>query len=277
MTHFENRYATHPDEYRGMDSQQLRDRFIASSLFAPGELNFVHSHEDRMIVGGASPLPGAAIALVAPADVRADFFCERRELAIVNVGGAGSIVVDGTTFELETRDVLYIGVGARDVEFHAGGGAPRFFLSSAKASTPRATTLIKRSDAMRTEAGDATTANLRTVEKYIHEDGVRSDQLVLGITSLESGSVWNSMPPHTHDRRTEMYLYIDLDPADRIFHFMGAPGEPRVMTVSNEELVISPSWSMHFGAGTSNYAFVWVMAGENQSFADMDQLTVVEV
>jgi 4-deoxy-L-threo-5-hexosulose-uronate ketol-isomerase len=270
----QNRYATHPDDYPALDAQQLRERFVVDDLFRPGEIAFVHSHHDRMVLGGAHPLPGVPLPLVAPDDLRAEYFCERRELAIVSIGAGGSIVVDGTRFTLANKDVLYVGRGARDIVFEADADDAVFYLASATAHVQYPTAYVPLSYAATNEAGDAATGNERTVYKHLHDGGVRTAQLVLGITALKPGNVWNSMPPHTHDRRTEVYLYMDLPQEHRVQHFMGVPADQRVMTVRDRQAVISPSWSMHFGAGTTDYSFVWVMAGENQRFDDMDQVAV---
>lgn len=271
------RHATHPDDLELLDAETLKERFVADDLFQPGKVTLVYSHHDRMVLGGAVPVAGTPLPLVAPDDLRAEYFCERRELAIVAVGGTGTVTVDGESFTLENKDVLYVGRGARDIAFEAGGADTAYYLASAISHTQFPTTLVKLADALRTDAGDASTGNKRVVYKHLHDEGVPTAQLVLGITALEPGSVWNSMPPHTHDRRTEVYLYMDLPEEHRIQHFMGLPSEPRVITMKNRDAVISPSWSVHFGAGTTNYSFVWVMAGENQSFADMDQVAVTEL
>ncbi|WP_053351578.1 5-dehydro-4-deoxy-D-glucuronate isomerase [Leucobacter musarum] len=273
----EIRHATHPDELSGMTDEQIRARFVISDLFVPGRLKAVYSHEDRMVLGGVSPIPGTAVALENFADLRAEYFCQRRELAITALSGSGHAVVDGTRYPLARMDVLYVGRGARDISFEADVVDTRFFLSSAVSHSDYPTTLIPAAEALTTETGEQEHANRRIVRKHIHEDGVRSSQLVLGITAPEPGNVWNSMPPHTHDRRTEVYVYFDLDEGERLFHFMGVPGQTRHVVLRNGDAVISPAWSMHFGAGTTNYSFLWVMAGENQAFADMDQISVPQL
>lgn len=273
----EIRHATHPDEIVGMSDDELRARFVISDLFTPGQLKVVYSHEDRMVLGGVSPVPGATLPLENYADLRAEYFCQRRELAVTGLSGSGVVVVDGTRYPIGHMDVLYIGRGARDISFEAEVTGTRFFLSSAVSHSDHPTTLIAAADALTTETGEQQHANRRIVRKHIHEDGVSSSQLVLGITAPEPGNVWNSMPPHTHDRRTEVYVYFDLDENERLFHFMGLPGQTRHVVLRDGDAVISPAWSMHFGAGTANYSFLWVMAGENQSFADMDQISVPEL
>ncbi|MRX44633.1 MULTISPECIES: 5-dehydro-4-deoxy-D-glucuronate isomerase [Agromyces] len=269
------RHASHPDDVAALSKAALRERFVADALFVPGEQVLVYTHEDRMVIGGVMPIPGAPIELEAPAALRSERFCDRRELAVVQIGTAGTVTVDGVEYALEHRDVLYVGQGSRSITFGAtSAGEAAFYLASALSFSGHPTTLVRLQDALTTRTGDAATANRRTVHKHIHADGVRSDQLVLGITSLEPGSVWNSMPPHTHDRRTEIYLYFGLPEGHRVQHVMGEPDDTRTLVLSDRDAVISPSWSVHFGSGTTDYAFVWVMAGENQAFTDMDQVAV---
>lgn len=273
----QTRYATHPDDFGTLSATDLRDRFVVDDLFVSDSVTLVYSHHDRMVLGGAVPTTGNPLELSVPDGLKSEYFCERRELAIVAVAGGGSVVVDGTRYALDAKDVLYVGRGAQSVIFETEEARASFYLVSATAHTTYPTTLVPLSDALRVEAGETSTANERTIYKHLHDEGVRTAQLVLGITALKAGSVWNSMPPHTHDRRTEVYLYMDLPEEHRIQHFMGLPEAPRSVAMRNHEAVISPSWSVHLGAGTTNYSFVWVMAGENQSFADMDHVTVVQL
>lgn len=273
----EIRHATHPDELARMSDDDIRQRFVISDLFTPGAIKTVYSHEDRMVLGGVYPEPGATLELENYPELRAEYFCQRRELAVTGITGSGTVIVDGDKYVLESKDVLFIARGSRTIQFETAQDGTRMFLASAVSHSEYPTTLIPAAEALTTTTGDAKHANRRVVRKHIHEEGVRSSQLVLGITSPEEGNVWNSMPPHTHDRRTEVYLYFDLGEDERLFHFMGTPGHTRHIKLRNWEAVISPAWSMHFGAGTSNYSFLWVMAGENQSFADMDQIAVHEI
>jgi 4-deoxy-L-threo-5-hexosulose-uronate ketol-isomerase len=274
----EIRHSTHPDDMSGLDSAGLRERFVVGNLFSAGEVVATYSHDDRMVLAGVVPLPNQPLSLPNFDPLRSEFFCQRRELAVVCIGAPGRIRVDGAVFELQTKDVLYIGRGSRDVVFESAGETPAtFYLVSATSGSDFPTTLIPMADAAVNSAGSQVGANDRIVHKYIHADGVQSSQLVLGITSLKAGNVWNSMPPHIHDRRTEVYLYIELPDEGRIFHVMGEPERTKHVVLGNHDVVISPSWSVHFGAGTSNYSFVWVMAGENQDFGDMDQLAVTEL
>jgi 4-deoxy-L-threo-5-hexosulose-uronate ketol-isomerase len=218
-------------------------------------------------------MPSAhSVELANPWELRADYFLERRELGIINLGGHGEVHADGKIYPLQKLECLYLGKGVQNVLFASQDNQDpaKFYLLSAPAHQSYPTTKFTREEASPVNLGEAATSNKRTVYKYIHKDGIKSCQLVMGLTVLESGSVWNSVPPHTHTRRMEVYLYFDLDPAQRLFHFMGEPQETRHIVMANDEAVISPPWSMHFGCGTSNYAFVWGMAGENLDYTDMD-------
>ncbi len=232
------------------------------------------THHDRIVLAGARPVSGPLTLPTWP-ELRSEFFLERREAGIVNVGGPGTVTVDGTKFELTTGACLYAGRGARDVVFEGTDAA--FYVFSAAAHTDFPTTLVQPGEGNRLELGDQQTANRRTIDQYIHADGVQSCQIVLGVTTLHSGSTWNTMPAHTHDRRTECYLYFGLPEADRIVHLLGEPDETRHLLVADRQAVISPSWSIHSGVGTSAYSFVWAMAGENQAFADMDGVDVKDL
>jgi 4-deoxy-L-threo-5-hexosulose-uronate ketol-isomerase len=254
-----------------LDTDGLRNHFLVDGLFQPDILKLVYSHHDRVIIGGVMPI-AQSVELVNPAELRADYFLERRELGIINLGGHGEVHADGQIYPLQKLECLYLGKGVQNVSFASQDiQAPaKFYLLSAPAHQSYPTTKFTREEASPVNLGEAATSNKRTVYKYIHKDGIKSCQLVMGLTVLESGSVWNSVPPHTHTRRMEVYLYFDLDPTQRLFHFMGEPQETRHIVMANDEAVISPPWSMHFGCGTSNYAFVWGMAGENLDYTDMD-------
>ena len=256
--------------FERMTTDELREAFLVRDLFAPGELRLLLWEAERTIVGGACPR-GGALTLEAPAGIRADFFLERRELGVVNVGGPGSIAVDGVRYELGRRDGLYVGRGCRQVAFESVSASDPalFWLVSHPAHAVHPTRLVPASSAETVRIGDAPHASQRVLRRYIHLRGAASCQLVMGVTDMEPGSVWNTMPPHTHGRRTEIYLYIDLEPGGSAFHFMGPPDATRHLVVRNLEAVLSPSWSVHFAAGTSRYAFVWSMGGENQEFDDM--------
>jgi 4-deoxy-L-threo-5-hexosulose-uronate ketol-isomerase len=270
----ETRYSPNNVGYQEMGTKELRSTFLLDSLFAPEKLQLIYSDADRAIVGSAVPV-ASPIKLTADAELRAAYFCERRELGVLNIGGQGAVEVDGTRFELAKFDALYVGRGSRDISFssHDPANPASFYLLSYPAHTAFPTTPIPQADANHMHLGTVADANRRTIHQYIHAGGVKSCQLVMGYTQLDEGSVWNTMPPHTHARRTEIYVYFDLGKA-RVMHFMGTPEETRHIVISDRQVVISPSWSIHSGCGTGSYAFCWGMGGENQDFADMDAIPV---
>lgn len=274
----EIRFANSQQETQGMTTDQLRSTYLIENLFEPDELVLVYSHYDRVITGSAVPVDGS-ITLSNPAELRAEYFLERREMGIINIGGEGSIQVDGETFLLQKQSCVYIGKGVKEVVFSSSDkNAPaKFYILSAPAHHAYPTAFYTKEQAAPVNLGDQSTANKRTVFKYIHKEGIQSCQLVMGLTVLESGSVWNSVPPHTHTRRMEVYLYFDLDLEHRIFHFMGQPQQTRHIVMKTDEAVISPPWSTHFGSGTSNYSFIWGMAGENLDYTDMDPAPVASI
>lgn len=276
----EIRYALHPQHAALLDTAELRDHFLMEALFTEDKLNLVYSTLDRLIVGGACPAAGSSVALDADEkSLGAAYFLERRELGLINIGGPGEVLVDGTAYALEPRDGLYVGQGAREVLFKSPDAAnpAKFYLNSAPAHRSYPTEQVSFAAAAPTRLGDQENCNKRTIRKYIHPDGIKSCQLVMGMTSLDTGCVWNTMPVHTHERRMEAYLYFDLEPEQLVFHFMGQPAETRHVIVRNEQAVLSPSWSIHAGAGTANYTFIWGMAGENQAFSDMDGVPMSEL
>ena len=256
--------------YQRMTTEELRDAFLLPNLFKPGELELRVTDLDRGIVGGAVPTDGE-IALGAPEALASEYFAERRELGILNIGGAGSISADGTDYEVGKLDMVYVGRGTKDVRLRsANASSPaRFYIVSYPAHASHPTTLIRRDDAEAVELGSSEASNHRILRKYIHPAQVESSQLVMGVTELQTGSVWNTMPAHTHERRTEVYLYFNLDEDSVVFHLMGTPEEIRTVVIRNEEVALSPGWSIHSGAGTTNYTFCWAMGGENQDFGDM--------
>lgn len=266
----EIRFQNSPKEVKGMNTQELRENFLVQELMQQDAVKLVYSHYDRVITGGVAPKAGTNISLHNEAELRADYFLERRELGIINVGGAGTVTADGTTYNLNKLDCLYLGKGTREVSFSSNDGSARFFLLSAPAHHTYPNSLMTKEQASPVALGSTATSNQRTIYKYIHQDGIQSCQLVMGLTVLEQGSVWNSVPPHTHTRRMEVYFYFDVPEEQRVFHFMGEPQETRHLVMNNHEAVISAPWSVHFGSGTSNYAFIWAMAGENYTFTDMD-------
>lgn len=274
----EIRYATHPDHSAAMETAELRDNYLIRELFTMDACRMVYSYNDRLIVGGI--MPGKPMSLEIDSGViGGEHLLERREMGVINVGGKGDITVDGETYEVENKDGLYIAMGSRDIIFSSQDPSQpaKFYFNSAPAHKPYPTTAAKFTEAEPVVLGDLSTSNHRTIRKYIHPDGIKSCQLVMGMTSLETGSVWNTMPTHTHVRRMEAYFYFDLDDDQVVFHFMGEPDETRHLVVRQEEAVLSPSWSIHSGAGTSNYTFIWGMAGENQVFDDMDGVRMSEL
>jgi 4-deoxy-L-threo-5-hexosulose-uronate ketol-isomerase len=274
----EIRYSPNLQDYQSLNTDGLRAAFLIESLFAPGKLDLVYSDADRAIIGSAVPT-GSALRLTADAELRAAFFCERRELGVLNIGGDGVAEVDGTRHELSRLDCLYVGRGSRDVSFTSRDASQpaAFYLLSYPAHAAFPTTLGRTKDATPVVLGTAADANRRTIYKYIHAGGIKSCQLVMGFTQLEEGSVWNTMPPHTHTRRSEVYLYFNLDAKRRVMHFMGTPQQTRHLVVADRQAVISPSWSIHCGCGTGAYTFCWAMGGENQTFEDMDPAPVEQL
>jgi 4-deoxy-L-threo-5-hexosulose-uronate ketol-isomerase len=268
----EVRYLPNQDAYKQMATEDLRRSFVADTLFQRNEVSMVYFETDRSIVGGV--VPGNSLLRLVPTrqEMASDFFTERREIGFVNVGGDAIVRVDSRENTLHTNDVLYVGRGKKKIEFRSldkkSPGALYFVSYPAHVDYPDS--LVRHIEAEKVTIGSAEGANKRTINKYIHTGGVKSCQLVLGITHLDSGSIWNTMPAHTHQRRSEVYLYYGLGPDDLVVHLMGKPRETRNVIVRNRQAVFSPSWSVHSGAGTRNYSFVWAMGGENQEFSDMD-------
>jgi 4-deoxy-L-threo-5-hexosulose-uronate ketol-isomerase len=266
-----------PDAVRTarMTTDELRAHFLVQGLFQPGEISLRMIDLDRVMLGGAVPT-SKALRLEAPAELKADFFCERRELGVLNIGGGGVVTVDGKKYALGKRDLVYVGRGSRDVTFASDDPATpaRFYLVSYPAHAEHPTSRVLATEAQGGEMGAAEQANRRRIVRYIHTGGVRSAQLVMGMTALEPASVWNTMPAHTHYRRTEVYLYFDLADDAVVFHQLGEPSETRHLVVRDGEVALSPGWSIHAGCGTSNYAFCWAMGGENQDYADMQPVAM---
>lgn len=271
-------HAVHPEDFKDYRTDTIRERFLINNLVKAGELNCVYTHYDRMIVGAVSPA-GSPLSLPNYPNLRADYFLERRELGIINVAGDGEVIVDGKSFTLNKLDCLYIGKGVKDVIFKSKNeNTPAvFYLLSAPAHKTYPTVLMTNAEAAKVSAGHHSTANARVINKYIHLEGIQSCQLVMGLTILSSGSVWNTMPPHVHDRRMEAYFYFDIATDQQIFHYMGEKDETRHILVKNHEAVVSPPWSIHSGSGTANYSFIWGMAGENLDYTDMDALTITDL
>lgn len=277
----EQRYATGPESIPGMDTAEIRHRYLVQDLFVDDAVKAVYTHHDRVALVGVSPVT-RALELPTFPEIRSDFFFEHREGGLINVGGPGTVTVDGAEHPLTHGSCLYIGRGARVVllescDVAGAQGAARFYLFSAPAHTAYPTTLVEAGQGNLRELGDPLTSNRRTINQYIHEKGVQSCQVVMGVTTLHPGSMWNTMPAHTHDRRTECYLYFDLPDDARVIHIMGEPTQTRHVVVGDREAVISPSWSVHSGVGSASYSFVWAMAGENQSFDDMDGFAITDM
>lgn len=266
----EMRYAPGRNEVRRMTTAELRENFLIERIFEPGEITLHILDLDRVILGGAMPLRNA-LELGAPPAIAAEFFNARRELGILNIGGAGSVTVDGDTHTVGKLDMIYAGRGARSISFASDDAQQpaRFYLVSYPAHAAHPMRVIRATDAQAAELGARETANQRRLAKYIHPDAGPSSQLVMGVTELHGGSVWNTMPPHTHQRRTEIYLYFDIPKDAVVFHLLGDPEETRHIVVRDGEIALSPSWSIHAGCGTASYRFCWAMGGENQVFSDM--------
>ena len=268
------RYANHPSDAKHYTTQALRDHFLKTDVFVPGQISLTYSHQDRMIFGGAMPI-ASPLFLEASDTLRADYFLERRELGVINIGGAGILTLEGTAYTMANQDGMYVGMGTKDIAFqsvHADDPA-KFYLCSSPAHTSYPNQKINFADANPRTLGDPMTMNRRTIYQYVHPAVCKSCQLTMGLTQLEPGNAWNTMPCHTHERRMEVYFYFNLPEDCVVFHLMGKPDETRHIVMRNEQAVISPSWSIHSGVGTHSYTFIWGMCGENQAFDDMDTIT----
>lgn len=271
-------FQTSPQETKRMNTEELRKNFLMEGLMTDDEIKLVYSHYDRIIIGGAKPVNNV-LQLEADPELKADYFLERRELGIINIGGSGVVGADGELYTLSRLDCLYLGKGVKEVSFKSENSqdSAMFYLLSVPAHQAYPSKKLTKEEATPSTPGDVFTANKRTIYKYIHADGIRSAQLVMGLTVLDKGSVWNTMPPHTHTRRTEAYFYFGLPEAQTAFHFMGEPQETRHLAVQNNSAVISPPWSIHSGCGTANYGFIWGMAGENYTYTDMDAVAITDL
>jgi 4-deoxy-L-threo-5-hexosulose-uronate ketol-isomerase len=272
------RHAISPEQMKSLDTEEIRKQFLIEGLFKQDEINLVYSHIDRIIAGGACPRD-QALDLRVTKELGVDFFLQRRELGVINIGSKGTISVDGKDYPLDHKECLYVGMGSREVSFRSldRNHPAKFYLNSAPAHAAYPIVKLSMKDAQRLDLGTPDKANVRTIYQFIHPSVLKSCQLVMGMTMLQPNSTWNTMPSHTHDRRMEVYLYFDLPDDSLVFHLMGEPKETRHIVVRNEEAVISPSWSIHSGVGTSNYTFIWGMVGENQTFTDMDQIPMSEL
>lgn len=267
------RYASHPDDAKKYTTEELRTQYLIGTVFELDAIRFTYSHVDRIIAGGVMPVKNE-IAITTAKDLGVDYFLERREMGVINVGGAGEVELDGTVYRLGNRDGLYVGMGIRDVKFRSldASHPAKFYINSAPAHHSYPVVKIEIEKANPVRLGSAETLNQRTIYQYVHPAVCQSCQLVMGLTMLEPGSVWNTMPTHTHERRMEVYFYFDMASDARVFHLMGQPSETRHIVMENEQAVISPSWSIHSGVGTGRYTFIWGMVGENQTFDDMDHV-----
>jgi 4-deoxy-L-threo-5-hexosulose-uronate ketol-isomerase len=271
------RFAIHPEDFKSYGTEKIREHFLIPSVFVEDELTLCYTHYDRLIIGGAKPVT-KSIQLSCPENLKAEFFLQRRELGIINVGNPGIVMVDGELFELNSKEALYVGKDSRTVEFKSGkNGSSLFYFNSAPAHARYPTRKITLNECESTELGSIETANKRTVRKIMINSVVKTCQLQMGFTEIQPGSVWNTMPPHVHDRRMEAYFYFDIPTNQRVCHFLGEAQNTRHIWVDNHQAVLSPPWSIHSGAGTSNYTFVWGMAGENLDYSDMDAIKVSEL
>jgi 4-deoxy-L-threo-5-hexosulose-uronate ketol-isomerase len=265
------RPASSPDQVRGLTTAQLREEFLVEGLTGGAKPAFAYTQHDRLVIGGVRPGP-KPVALPALPELGTEHFLDRRELGVVNIGDPGSVTVDGVQYVVGTTECLYVGRGAQEVAF-AGAGAV-FYLVSTRAHTSHPTVLVTQAEAEPVHLGGVEGSNERTIYKYIHAGGAASCELVLGVTVLDDGSMWNTMPCHVHERRTEVYFYFGLPAEHRVVHLMGEPTETRNLIVANEQAVISPPWSVHCGFGTRSYAFVWAMGGENQDYGDVETIAL---
>jgi len=277
-THFDSRYAHSPSEVKQMVTADLRKNFLISQLFEPDNIYLTLTHYDRYITGGVMPVTDA-VPLSNPDYLKAAYFLERREIGIINVGGKGTVLADGISYELDFKEALYIGRGTKEISFTSASSEQpaKFYLNSAPAHTTYPTKKVSKGEAEVVELGSPETANHRVINKLLVNSVLPTCQLQMGMTELKSGSVWNTMPAHTHDRRMEVYFYFEVPQGQSVCHFMGEPLETRHIWIQDEQAVISPNWSIHSGAGTSNYTFIWGMAGENLDYGDMDHCAITEL
>ena len=270
-----NRYANNPKDSKRYDTEELRENYLVEDIFKDDQIELVYSHVDRIIFGGIKPVY-KELKLEAGKEMGVDYFLERRELGIINIGGKAIVTIDGTEYELKEKDGLYVGKGNKEVSFKSVNPEEpaKLYINSVPAHKEYETVKIDIEKANPVRLGDNKTLNKRTIYQYVHPNVCESCQLLMGLTILEPGNAWNTMPCHTHERRMEVYFYFDMDEDTRVFHLMGEPTETRHLVVKNEECVISPSWSIHSGVGTSNYTFIWGMCGENKTFDDMDHISM---
>lgn len=274
----EIRQPIHSEHAKQLDTAGLREQFLIEDMFQAGQINLTYSHIDRIIVGGAVPTT-EALMLEGGKEIGVDYFLERRELGAINIGEPGLVIVDGETFEIGTREAIYVGKGTKEVKFESVSAEKpaRFYVNSAPAHMTYPIRKITREDASPETLGSQENCNVRTINKYLHPAVLPTCQLLMGLTELAPGSLWNTMPCHTHERRMEVYLYFNMKDDNIVFHYMGEPQETRHIVMRNEQAVISPSWSIHSGVGTAAYTFIWSMVGENQTFHDMDHVAMSDL
>ena len=269
------RYANHPEDSKHYTTEELRKHYLIEKVFIEDEVNLVYSHVDRVIAGGITPVK-KALKLEGCKELGSEYFLERRELGVINIGGDGKVVIDGVEYEVKSREGLYVGMGSKELVFTSADekNPAKFYINSSPAHKTYPTVMINLEKANKVHLGDLANSNKRTIYQYVHPAVCQSCQLVMGMTMLEPNNMWNTMPCHTHERRMEVYLYFDMTNDNKVFHLMGEPNETRHIVMGNEQAVISPSWSIHSGVGTKNYTFIWGMAGENQTFTDMDHVAM---
>ena len=269
------RYANHPEDSKHYTTEELRKHYLIEKVFIEDEVNLVYSHIDRVIAGGITPVK-KALKLEGCKELGSEYFLERRELGVINIGGDGKLVIDGVEYEVKSREGLYVGMGSKELVFTSENekNPAKFYINSSPAHKTYPTVMINLEKANKVHLGDLANSNKRTIYQYVHPAVCQSCQLVMGMTMLEPNNMWNTMPCHTHERRMEVYLYFDMTNDNKVFHLMGEPNETRHIVMGNEQAVISPSWSIHSGVGTKNYTFIWGMAGENQTFTDMDHVAM---
>lgn len=272
------RYANHPQDSKHYTTEELREHYLIDTMFIPNEANLTYSHVDRIIAGGIMPID-SEIKLEGTKELGSEYFLERRELGVINIGGPGKLVIDGEVYDLNTNDGIYVGMGAKELIFSSDSAEnpAKFYVNSAPAHATYPTVKIDISKASPVKLGNLENSNERTIYQFVHPNVCKSCQLLMGMTVLEPNNMWNTMPCHTHERRMEVYFYFNMKPDTRVFHLMGEKEETRHLVVANEQGVISPSWSIHSGVGTSNYTFIWGMVGENQTFTDMDHIAISDL
>ena len=271
----DTRYANHPEDSKHYTTEELRKHYLMETVFVADEVNLMYSHVDRVIAGGVMPVE-TEVKLEGCKELGSEFFLERRELGLINIGGSGKVILDGIEYKMASKDGLYVGMGVKEIIFASDSpeNPAKYYVNSAPAHVAYPTVKIDIANANAVHLGDLENSNKRTIFQYVHPAVCKSCQLLMGMTVLDPNNMWNTMPTHTHERRMEVYFYFNMDENTRVFHLMGQPHETRHIVMANEQAVISPSWSIHSGVGTKNYTFIWGMAGENQTFTDMDHIAM---